>query len=73
MAHAILPGAATGYLVSGLSLGAMTVGGLIAGMLVALASGFVARVTSLREDASLAAFYPNFIGHRRVDRINAWQ
>ena len=57
MAHAILPGAATGYLVSGLSLGAMTVGGLIAGMLVALASGFVARVTSLREDASLAAFY----------------
>ena len=57
MAHAILPGAAIGYLVSGLSLGAMTVGGLIAGMIVALASGFVARVTSLREDASLAAFY----------------
>ena len=57
MAHAILPGAAIGYLVSGLSLGAMTVGGLIAGMVVALASGFVARVTALREDASLAAFY----------------
>ena len=57
MAHAILPGAAIGYLVSGLSLGAMTIGGLIAGMVVALASGFVARVTTLREDASLAAFY----------------
>ncbi len=57
MAHAILPGAAIGYLVSGLSLGAMTVGGLIAGMVVAIASGFVARVTALREDASLAAFY----------------
>ena len=57
MAHAILPGAAIGYLVSGLSLGAMTIGGLIAGMIVALASGFVARVTALREDASLAAFY----------------
>ncbi|MEO1379142.1 MAG: metal ABC transporter permease, partial [Pseudomonadota bacterium] len=57
MAHAILPGAAIGYLVSGLSLGAMTLGGLIAGMVVALASGFVARVTALREDASLAAFY----------------
>ena len=39
MAHAILPGAAIGYLVSGLSLGAMTVGGLIAGMILALASG----------------------------------
>ena len=57
MAHAILPGAAIGYLISGLSLGAMTIGGLIAGMVVALASGFVARVTALREDASLAAFY----------------
>lgn len=57
MAHAILPGAAVGYLVSGLSLGAMTIGGLIAGMIVALGSGFVARATALREDASLAAFY----------------
>lgn len=57
MAHAILPGAAIGFLVSGLSLGAMTIGGLIAGMTVALLSGFVTRVTALREDASLAAFY----------------
>ena len=57
MAHAILPGAAIGYLISGLSLGAMTIGGLIAGMVVALASGFVSRMTALREDASLAAFY----------------
>lgn len=57
MAHAILPGAAVGYLVAGLSLGAMTVGGLIAGMAVALLSGLVTRVTALREDASLAAFY----------------
>lgn len=57
MAHAILPGAAIGYLVSGLSLGAMTVGGLVAGVAVALLSGFVSRLTVLREDASLAAFY----------------
>ena len=57
MAHAILPGAAVGYLVAGLSLGALTIGGLIAGMAVALLSGFVSRVTTLREDASLAAFY----------------
>ena len=57
MAHAILPGAAVGYLVAGLSLGAMTVGGLIAGMAVALLSGFVSRVTRSREDTSLAAFY----------------
>jgi zinc/manganese transport system permease protein len=57
MAHAILPGAAIGYLVAGLSLPAMTVGGLIAGVVVALLAGLVARVTALKEDASLAAFY----------------
>lgn len=57
MAHAILPGAALGYLVSGLSLGAMTLGGLVAGLAVVLLSGLVARSTVLREDASLAAFY----------------
>ena len=57
MAHAILPGAAVGYLVSGLSLGAMTIGGLVAGMTVALLAGVVSRTTTLKEDASLAAFY----------------
>jgi zinc/manganese transport system permease protein len=57
MAHAILPGAALGYLVGGLSLGWMTAGGLIAGFAVALGAGAVARLTMLREDASLAAFY----------------
>ncbi|MDP3927151.1 MAG: metal ABC transporter permease, partial [Hydrogenophaga sp.] len=57
MAHAILPGAAIGYLVSGLSLTAMTIGGIVAGLTVAVGSGLVARNTVLREDASLAAFY----------------
>lgn len=57
MAHAILPGAALGYLVAGLSLPAMTLGGLAAGFTVALAAGVVARLTALREDASLAGFY----------------
>lgn len=57
MAHAILPGAALGYLVAGFSLPAMTIGGLAAGFAVALAAGAVARATVLKEDASLAAFY----------------
>ena len=57
MAHAILPGAAIGYLVSGLSLTAMTIGGIAAGLTVAVGSGLVARNTVLREDTSLAAFY----------------
>jgi zinc/manganese transport system permease protein len=57
LSHAILPGAALGYLVAGLSLPAMTIGGLAAGMIVALAAGAASRFTALREDASLAAFY----------------
>jgi zinc/manganese transport system permease protein len=57
MAHAILPGAAIGFLLSGLNLFAMTFGGLIAGFAVAILAGVVSRVTELKEDASLAAFY----------------
>jgi len=57
MAHAILPGAALGYLFAGLSLGFMTAGGLIAGFVVALLAGLVTRVTVLKEDAALASFY----------------
>jgi len=57
MAHAILPGAAIGFLLSGLNLFAMTTGGLIAGFTVAILSGVVARSTELKEDASLATFY----------------
>jgi len=57
MSHAILPGAAIGFLVAGLSLWAMSVGGLVVGLAVALLAGIVSRATSLREDASLAGFY----------------
>jgi zinc/manganese transport system permease protein len=57
MAHAILPGAAVGFLLSGLNLFAMTAGGLIAGFAVALLAGVVTRNTDLKEDASLATFY----------------
>ena len=57
MSHAILPGAAVGFLWAGLSVPAMSLGGFAAGLLVALAAGGVARLTPLREDASFAAFY----------------
>lgn len=57
MAHAILPGAAIGYLVAGLSAPAMAIGGLAAGVIVAMGAGVVARATLLREDASLAGLY----------------
>ncbi len=57
MAHAILPGVAVGFLTAGLSLSAMTLGGMATGLLVALLAGAVARLTPLREDASFASFY----------------
>ncbi|KQZ16624.1 zinc ABC transporter permease [Mesorhizobium sp. Root552] len=57
MAHAILPGAAAGFLLYGLEILPMTVGGLIAGAVVALGAGAVSRFTIQREDASMAAFY----------------
>lgn len=57
MAHALLPGAALGFIAAGFSLFAMGVGGFIAAMAVALAAGLVTRMTSQKEDASFAAFY----------------
>jgi zinc/manganese transport system permease protein len=56
MAHAILPGVALGFLLAGLSVFAMTLGGLVAGLLIALLAGAVSRTTKLQEDASLAVF-----------------
>src|SRR5476651_406376 len=57
MAHAILPGAAVGFLIAGLSLPAMAGGGLIAGFVVAIGAGLIARTTEIKEDASLAALF----------------
>lgn len=57
MSHAILPGVAAGFLLFGLELVPMTLGGLVAGALVALGAGAVARLTVQKEDAALAAFY----------------
>ena len=57
MSHAILPGAAIAFLIAGLSLQAMSLGGFIAGLAVALLAGLVTRTTEQREDASFASFY----------------
>jgi zinc/manganese transport system permease protein len=57
LSHAVLPGVAIGFMLSGLSLTAMALGGVAAGMLVAALAGLVTRFTALKEDASLAAIY----------------
>jgi len=57
MSHAVLPGAAAGFLLAGLSLPAMSAGGFIAALAVALGAGWVTRRTPQHEDASFAALY----------------
>ncbi|MEM1038681.1 MAG: zinc ABC transporter permease AztB [Pseudomonadota bacterium] len=57
MAHAILPGAATAFLLYGLEIVPMTLGGLAAGLVVALGAGALSRLTVQREDAAMAALY----------------
>ncbi|NLA89499.1 MAG: metal ABC transporter permease [Alcaligenaceae bacterium] len=57
MTHAILPGVALGFFWAGNSILAMLLGGLTTGLMVALMAGVISRHTSLREDASFAAFY----------------
>ena len=57
IAHAVVPGIAIAFVIAGLGVWSMLVGGLIAGLLVALASSLLARVSLVREDASLAALY----------------
>lgn len=52
MSHAILPGAAVAFLLFGTALWPLALGGLAAGLLVALAAGAVTRLTVLKEDAS---------------------
>ncbi|MBN4664180.1 metal ABC transporter permease [Pandoraea nosoerga] len=57
LSHAVLPGAAIGYLIGGLSLPWMAGGGMAAGLLVALLAGVSSRRTRLDEGASFAGFY----------------
>ena len=57
LAHSLLPGAALGFVLGGLSLPAMSLGGFIAGITTALVSGAIARFSAMREDASFAAAY----------------
>jgi zinc/manganese transport system permease protein len=55
--HGILPGIAIGAVVAGLSVWAMGLGGIVAGLVVALLAGWLARATGGREDSQLAGVY----------------
>jgi zinc/manganese transport system permease protein len=57
LSHSILPGAALGYLIGGLSLTSLFLGGLTAGLCIAVLSGLASHWSSQKEDSSFAAFY----------------
>jgi zinc/manganese transport system permease protein len=55
--HAILPGVAIAFMFFGLSVLPMTIGGLTAGLTMALVAGAITRTTKIKEDASFTAAY----------------
>ena len=57
LSHAVLPGVAIGYLLSGMSLLAMGIGGFAAGLIVALLSSWISSATKLHEDSAFAGLY----------------
>ena len=57
LSHAVMPGAAVGFLYAGYSLAALSLGGFLTGALVAASAGLVARFRPKRPEVSLAAFY----------------
>ena len=57
MQHGVLPGVALGAAVAGLSVWAMGLGGIVAGLAVALIAGWLTRRTGGREDSQLAGVY----------------
>jgi zinc/manganese transport system permease protein len=57
LSHAVIPGAALGFLYAGYSLAALSLGGFLTGLVVAALGGVVARFLAKRQDGSLAAFY----------------
>jgi zinc/manganese transport system permease protein len=57
LGHAILPGVAISFLISGYSVGAMTLGGVVAAAVVALAAVLLVRFTRLKEDGAFTLVY----------------
>ena len=55
--HGVLPGIAVGAIAAGLSVWAMGLGGVVAGLAVAVVAGWLARRTGGREDSQLAGMY----------------
>ncbi len=57
LSHGVLPGIAIAFLFFGFNIFAMSVGGVIAGVLIAIIASLISHYTNLKEDASFAALY----------------
>jgi zinc/manganese transport system permease protein len=57
LTHSLLPGVAVAWLFFGQGMLAMLAGAIVTGVLTAVASGFVSRLTRLKEDAAFAALF----------------
>lgn len=57
LSHGLLPGVALAFFFYGFAMIPMTLGGMVAGLVVALLAGIVSRQTILHEDATFAGFY----------------
>lgn len=57
LAHGALPGIAIAFLIAGLSVPVLWLGGLLAGLVVAVGAGALSRATGGREDSTLTALY----------------
>ncbi len=62
LSHSLLPGVAAAWLLFGTSTVALFFGGLIAGLLTALGSALLSRLTRVKEDAAFGSLFIVFFG-----------
>jgi len=62
LSHSLLPGIAVAWLLFGMSTTALFIGGLLAGLLTALGSALLSRLTRIKEDAAFGSLFIIFFG-----------
>lgn len=62
LSHSLLPGVGLAYLIFGASTPALLLGALIAGLLTALGSALLSRLTRVKEDAAFGSLFVVFFG-----------
>jgi len=62
LSHSLLPGIAVAWLIFGASTPALLAGALIAGLLTALGSALLSRLTRVKEDAAFGSLFVIFFG-----------